>query len=505
MEGTRFGRYVLIELLGRGGMGEVWRAHDTETDRVVAIKLLPAHFSEDAEFQRRFRREAHAAARLNSPHIIPIHHYGQIDGRLYVDMRLIEGCDLSAVLSNGPLDPARAVHIIDQVAKALHAAHRGGLLHRDVKPSNVLLDGDDFAYLIDFGIARAAEDTRMTRSGSTIGTFAYIAPERLDPQAGEDARADIYSLACVLYECLTGGPPFPGDTMPQLVAAHLSTPPPRPSAAASGVPDGLDPVIAKGMAKDPRQRYATTVELADAARSVIASPNEKRSTPAPTAADSRRAPSAGKRLRPAAEGSPANDLRPHGSRTVARVAVAVATLVGIAAIGFTLRSHFWASEGSAGTTASAAGTPSVVTTLSATNPAASQPITSPTTPPTTASASPAASRAGFFGEWGQHATSVTLAPDGSAHYVVTQGAMYSTSWSATWSPMTSTTAMIVLTAQLDSRGDASGSGLIRYPGEAFTFTLQPNGYATITAPTGEPITLCPRGTGFRDTQLLCGA
>ncbi|MDT5349309.1 MAG: hypothetical protein QOH91_2596 [Mycobacterium sp.] len=198
--GTPFGRYRLVELLGRGGMGEVWRAHDTETDRIVAIKLLPPHLSDDEDFQQRFRREAHAAARLNSPHVIPIHNYGEIDGRLYVDMRLIEGRDLGTVLADGPLDPARAVRIVEQVAKALHTAHQVGLLHRDIKPSNILLDGDDCAYLIDFGIARVMDDTRMTKSGFTIGTFQYIAPERLDSRT-EDARADIYSLACVLYEC----------------------------------------------------------------------------------------------------------------------------------------------------------------------------------------------------------------------------------------------------------------------------------------------------------------
>jgi serine/threonine protein kinase len=216
--------YRLVTLLGRGGMGEVWRAHDTETDRVVAIKLLPPYLSGDEEFKQRFRREAHAAARLNDPHVIPIHNYGEIDGQLYVDMRLIEGRDLQTVLADGALDPVRAVLIIDQVAKALHAAHEVGLLHRDIKPSNILLDRNDFAYLIDFGIARAIEETRMTKSGDTIGTFQYIAPERLETGT-EDARADIYSLACVLYESLTGQPPFPGSSTAQLINAHLNTPP----------------------------------------------------------------------------------------------------------------------------------------------------------------------------------------------------------------------------------------------------------------------------------------
>ena len=272
MEGTPFGRYRLIELLGRGGMGEVWRGHDTVTDRVVAIKVLPANLSEDEEFQRRFRREAHSAARLDTPHVVPIYDYGEIDGRLFVSMRLIKGRDLDTVLAGGPLDPARAVRIIDQVAKALHAAHKVGLLHRDIKPSNILLDDDDFAYLIDFGIARIADETRMTKSGNTIGTFAYIAPERLDSQAEEDARADIYSLACVLYEALTGEPPFTGTTTPHLIAAHLNAPPPRPSTTQSTVPERFDEVIAKGMAKDPDNRYATTVELADAAREATTVP-----------------------------------------------------------------------------------------------------------------------------------------------------------------------------------------------------------------------------------------
>jgi serine/threonine-protein kinase len=154
-----FGRYRLVELLGRGGTGEVWRAHDTGTDRIVAIKLLPANSSQNREFEQRFRREAHAAARLNTPHVIPIHDYGEIDGRLYVCMRLIEGRDLQTVLADGPLEPARAVRVIEHVAIALHAAHEVGLLHRDVKPSNILLDKNDFAYLIDFGIARAADET----------------------------------------------------------------------------------------------------------------------------------------------------------------------------------------------------------------------------------------------------------------------------------------------------------------------------------------------------------
>ena len=266
VEGTPFGRYRLIELLGRGGMGEVWRAYDTETNnRTVAIKVLPAHLADDEEFARRFRREADAAARLDSPHVVPIYDYGEIDGRLFVCMRLIKGRDLQELLDEGPLEPARAVRIIGQVAEALRAAHEIGLIHRDIKPSNILLDDRDFAYLIDFGIARVANETRMTKTGGTIGTFAYIAPERLDPKAEEDARVDIYSLACVLYEALTGEPPFAGTTTAHLMMAHLNTPPPKPSTTRPDVPTQVDEVIAIGMAKDPNLDFSCGVAGLDGA------------------------------------------------------------------------------------------------------------------------------------------------------------------------------------------------------------------------------------------------
>ena len=270
MQGTPFGRYRLLSLLGRGGMGEVWRAYDTETDRVVALKVLPTELAQDPMFQQRFRREAHAAAGLNEPHVVPIHHFGEIDGRLFVDMRLIEGRDLAAVLSmGGPLGADRAVVVVEQVGAALTAAHRVGLVHRDVKPSNILLTENDFAYLIDFGIARRASETGLTSVGAAVGTLAYMAPERF--RTGQvDPRSDIYALSCVLYESLTGHPPFPGQTMEQLLMAHLTCPPPRPSAVRPGVPTAVDGVIAKGMAKDPGQRYGSAIELGQAARAALA-------------------------------------------------------------------------------------------------------------------------------------------------------------------------------------------------------------------------------------------
>jgi serine/threonine protein kinase, bacterial len=271
-----FGNYQLIELLGRGGMGEVWRAHDTVIDRIVAIKILPAEISKDEVFQQRFRREAHAAARLRSPHIVPIHTHGEIDGRLFVEMGLIEGRDLQSMLDVGPLPPARAVSIIEQIAKALNAAHKVGLLHRDVKPSNILIDDDGDAYLIDFGIALAVGDRGLTTVGDVIGTFHYMAPERFktqDPSAPPiDARSDIYALACVLYECLTAEHAFRGDSLEQQIGNHLVSPPPRPSTTNPGLPRAFDNVIAKGMAKKPSERYETAVELARAARNAVTAP-----------------------------------------------------------------------------------------------------------------------------------------------------------------------------------------------------------------------------------------
>ena len=268
MEGAPFGRYRLVELLGRGGMGEVWKAFDTATQRVVAVKVLPAQLAADPVFEERFRHEAFAAASLNNPHVVPIHNFGEIEGRLYVDMRLIEGQDLEHVLADGPLDQARAVKIIEQIASALRAAHKIGLVHRDVKPSNILIAEDDFSYLIDFGIARAAGETKLTATGNVVGTWPYMAPERFTT-GQSDTRSDIYALTCVLYECLTSSRPFPGNSVEQQIAGHLTTPPPRPSISRPEVTPELDPVIAAGMAKDPDKRYGTTTEMARAARAAI--------------------------------------------------------------------------------------------------------------------------------------------------------------------------------------------------------------------------------------------
>ncbi|WP_255396623.1 serine/threonine-protein kinase PknD [Mycobacterium sp. E3198] len=266
-----------MEVLGRGGMGLVWRAYDTVIDRIVALKILSADISRDEVFQRRFRREAHAVARLNSPHIVPIHTHGEIDGRLFLDMRLIDGKDLQSVLDSGPLTPARAVHVIEQIAKALHTAHQVGLLHRDVKPSNILLDDEDYAYLIDFGLVLTADGRGLTTTGGMVGTFRYMAPERFKTEDADapavDARSDVYALACVLYECLTAEHAIGGYTLEQQIGNHVVAPPPRPSDFNPALPRGFDAVIAKGMAKRPSDRYDTAPELARAAREALSTPS----------------------------------------------------------------------------------------------------------------------------------------------------------------------------------------------------------------------------------------
>jgi YVTN family beta-propeller protein len=263
----QFGHYELEALIGVGGMGEVWRAKDTLRDRTVALKLLPETLGHDADFASRFRRESHVAARLREPHVVPIHDYGEIDGRLYIDMRLVDGRDLSALLRDGPIAPARAIALMCQVADALEAAHADGLVHRDIKPSNVLVTANDFVYVVDFGIARSmgSSQTSLTMTGATVGTLDYMAPERFTNQP-LDGRVDVYSLACVLAESLTAARPFHGEDLASLLYAHLYLDPPRPSQMVAGIPPALDDVIARGMAKRPEDRYSTPGELIAAAR-----------------------------------------------------------------------------------------------------------------------------------------------------------------------------------------------------------------------------------------------
>jgi serine/threonine protein kinase len=282
--GTMFGPYELRSLIGVGGMGEVYRAYDTVKDRMVAVKLLRAEMAADPNFQERFRRESRVAARLQEPHVIPVHDWGEIGGVLYIDMRLVDGTHLKDVLrQTGPLEPRRAASIIAQVASALDAAHADGLIHRDIKPENVLLTANDFAYLVDFGIAHAGGDSGLTKTGAAIGSAAYMAPERFTGgQVGP--QVDVYALTCLFHECLTGRPPFPVGDLGRLMSAHMLSAPPRPSVTRPGLNPAFDDVIARGMAKQPPARFSSAGELAQAATAAAAFPQS------PTAVDPPRVP-----------------------------------------------------------------------------------------------------------------------------------------------------------------------------------------------------------------------
>jgi serine/threonine protein kinase len=266
--GERFGKYQIRRLLGKGGMGAVYEAYDTDKRRTVALKVLNDQYAQDETFRARFLRESHAAAILQEPHVIPIHDWGEIHHVLYIDMRLVEGETLHDMLKMGALEPQRATEIIRQIAAALDAAHAQGLIHRDVKPQNIIVTPDDFAYLVDFGIAETKGDTHLTMAGYQVGSFDYMAPERFGE--GEATPAvDVYSLACVLHEALTGAKPSPVHSAEQVIGAHLSSPPPRPSALNARVPASFDDVIARGMAKHPDDRYGSAGALGRAAKRAL--------------------------------------------------------------------------------------------------------------------------------------------------------------------------------------------------------------------------------------------
>jgi YVTN family beta-propeller protein len=269
--GTTVGAYRVDGFVGRGGMGVVYAAEHVALGRRVALKVVAPELRSDQGFRDRFLREARLAASLEHPNIIPVYDAGEDGDTLYLAMRFVEGENLGAILEREHLlDPQRALKILGKVADALDEAHRSGLVHRDVKPDNILLAwGEGSVYLTDFGLVRRLDSrTRLTKTGYMMGTLNYMAPEVL---RGEDidARTDVYSLTCVLFECLTGGPPFERPTEPAVISSHLVDPPPAPSAVRAGLPRALDPVIGRGMAKERTDRYPSCGELIAAARDAI--------------------------------------------------------------------------------------------------------------------------------------------------------------------------------------------------------------------------------------------
>ena len=272
--GTIFAGHEIHGVAGRGGMGIVYRARDLRLKRDVALKVIAPDQSSDQEFRRRFKRECEVAASLHHPNLIPVYTAGEHEGRLYVTMRFVDGVDLAELIQQGPVAPPQAVATIVQVAHALDAAHAFGVVHRDVKPANVLLEGE-LALLTDFGLQRDLNaTTRVTEPGTLIGTFDYTAPEQLE-DADVDARTDVYALGCVLYEAITGQVPFPRDTPGAKMYAHLNAPVPP-------VDGPLGPIIERALAKRPDDRFPTAGDLGRAALAALGTAHP-RPTPRPAA------------------------------------------------------------------------------------------------------------------------------------------------------------------------------------------------------------------------------
>src|SRR5215204_5371984 len=269
--GTEIAGYRIEERIGRGGMGVVYRAQHMNLQRRAAIKIIAPEFADTKGFRSRFIREARIAAALQHPNIVTVYDAGQSGQTLYIAMQFIRGSDLSAILNEeGRLRPYRAIDVCRQVASALDAAHGMALIHRDVKPGNVLIEGRR-AYLTDFGLTkRSGGSTKsgLTQAGELVGTIHYVAPEQIE--GGDvDARTDVYSLACLLFHCLTGQVPFERETVVAVIYAHLSETPPKLTDVRPELPAGLDAVIAKGLDKSPGRRFQSCSDLMSAARVVM--------------------------------------------------------------------------------------------------------------------------------------------------------------------------------------------------------------------------------------------
>jgi serine/threonine-protein kinase len=274
--GDVVGGFRLESSLGVGGMGIVWLAEEVDGEgRRAAVKVLPADLAENPEIRERFLRESKYAERVRHPNIAEVYGAGEQDGNLWLAMRYLEGTDLSSVLRRGgPLQPRQALAITGQVAAALDEAHRAGLLHRDIKPANVMIasaDGTERAYVIDFGLGKApqTDEHGLTKPGQFVGTIDYTAPELITQQHALDGRVDQYSLACLLYEMLTGEVPFPVKRDVEVIMAHVGEPPPKPTEKRPGLPPAIDEVVARGMAKDPGERYPSCTALFEAASQAL--------------------------------------------------------------------------------------------------------------------------------------------------------------------------------------------------------------------------------------------
>jgi non-specific serine/threonine protein kinase len=331
--GSEFAGYRIEEIAARGGMGVVYRAIQEQLGRTVALKLVTPALARDASFRDRFRREWMIAASIEHPNVIPVYEAGEDDGALFLAMRWVEGTNLRDLIDGNKLEPARAVRLVSQVAAALDAAHERGLIHRDVKPANILIADEDHVYLTDFGLTKHASSiSGLTRTGSWVGTVDYTAPEQIEGTT-VSPRTDVYSLGAVFFETLTGRPPHRRDNDLATLWAHMYTAAPSVTDVAPDAPAQFDPVLQKAMAKDPEDRYATAGEFGRAARAALGEEIAPPPARVPVTATGDRPPPPGSRA-----GEPADAARPwHGRGREILVGAAalgvVAVIAGILALG----------------------------------------------------------------------------------------------------------------------------------------------------------------------------
>jgi hypothetical protein len=266
--GTLVAGYRIDAVVGRGGMGVVYEATQLSLQRTVALKLLSAELSDDPAFRARFRREGLLQAGLDHPHIIPVYEAGESEHGFFLAMRLVRGPNLKRLITSGTLSPVRALNILDQVAEALDGAHDAGLIHRDVKPQNILVAPRDHAYLADFGLTKAPDADSITQTGQFLGTLNYMAPEQIRGERSS-SRTDVYSLGGVLYECVTGEVPFPRDSEAAVMYAQLQDAVPRVSRLRDDVPEALDEVVERALSKEPGERQASASALLAQARRAL--------------------------------------------------------------------------------------------------------------------------------------------------------------------------------------------------------------------------------------------
>jgi serine/threonine protein kinase len=270
LTGRRLGHYKIDGVLGRGGMSVMYRATDVRLGRKVALKVMGEHITGDAEFRERFVDEARNTSAIDHANIVPLYDFGEVDGMLFIAMRLVEGTDLAGLISDGPISPKRSLELLGQIAEALDMLHERGLVHLDLKPANVLVtsreSSHEHVYLADFGLTRRGATGHRTSSGDFLGSPTYAAPEHL---RGEpvDGRTDQYALACMLFACLTGRPPFPGSVQ-EVIQGHLGAEPPTPGSLVL-LPPPIDDVLRRGMSKRGDQRYASCQDLIAAARAAL--------------------------------------------------------------------------------------------------------------------------------------------------------------------------------------------------------------------------------------------